>query len=340
MDEFESSAVHENYFRAFSRVNDILAAVQTGDYADTPRRAVRLLNLALTTADNGLARADQLKNDLRTEYVLTNFAAGKYFRVGELLGDAIRTGTQYQGSDSQGVTQLLVCRQEMRDRVADRWDGRIAEAKRRFDAQTEPDRARTMALARLGRLYQRAFRPGDLAALYRAEVADEAVTERVAAIAELGADECGDHGEADSAAALSEISYGFELARLADEPANPDTTIARALQHYTMGERYFAAGRRGAAAPLLRQAVAELADPPRDLNSRQYREWTNIRYLTEHLLGDCHWIGVEKEEANRHYRAAYRLISEYRNPRGPTVANYFNSVVYSAGRWQEFLPHG
>jgi hypothetical protein len=342
MDEFESRAVHENYFRAFSRVNELLDSVQVGFYVDKPRRAVRSLDAALVIARDELAGADQLKNDLRTEYVLTLFDAKKYSRVGELIGDALRTATQFQGKESPGVAELRDCRLQMRQRVAGRWDRKIADAQQRLadvDAMAGPENgARITATARLARLYQKAFRPAEMAQMYRDQVTrltDELgeVAEPVARLADLGAGDCADHGEAESAAALFETYYGYELGRLTSQAASPDTVFSTAFLRYQMGEYYFASGQRYDATPLLRQSLADLARPAVE----QLRDWVNVQYLAEHVLGQCLWMGLESEEANRHFREAYRLVSQSRNPQDPMVVSFFNSVVYSAGRWKEFL---
>jgi hypothetical protein len=346
MDEFDSRTVHENYFRAFNRVNEILDAVQTGGYADAPRRAVRLLELALTTARNGLAGADQLKNDLRTQYVRTLFDAKKYFKVGELLGDALRTAMQFQGKDSPGVAELRDCRLRMRERVAGRWDRKIVDARQRLadiDTKAEPDNgARITLTAKLARLYQKAFRSAEMAEMYRDQVTrltDElgGIAAPVALLAEIGADDCTDHGEVESAAVLFETYYEYEFGRVAAQPAAPDTAFSIAFLRYQMGERHFASGQRYDALPLLRQSVADLAKPVGQRAGKQLRDWANVRYVAEHTLGDCLWMTLESEEANRHYREAYRLISQFRNPQDPMVVNFFNSVVYSAGEWKEFL---
>jgi hypothetical protein len=81
----------------------------------------------------------------------------------------------------------------------------------------------------------------------------------VALLAELGADDCADHGEADSAATLFAIYYEYELGRLAEQQAGPDTVFATGFLRYRMGECYFASGQRYDAQPLLRESLAELA---------------------------------------------------------------------------------
>jgi hypothetical protein len=345
MDEYfdvDSVAAQRAYARASREVTAALDAVRFGEESESPRRALAVMDQAWGLTRRELAMVDYAATEVSTQQVLALFRARKYASVREHMPKALRLASKFQGVGSPGVQRLRACQREMRAVGESKgWGKRVAKAEARLaraEAKAGAEPLDTMKTANtLAGAYARAYRFEDMTALYERKIrelqrsgADEG---SVSAWEYLTADNCLDHGEVATAAALFEQYFTRRLSTYPAEPGVEDVLHQGMLRH-EMATYYLYNSQTHDAEPLLRGLLDRLAAIRGRSNSRlATTTLAGLQHQAESSLADCLWMRVKKAEAHKFYRRAHHsLVAAAPNDSLRPV--YFHNVVYSAQKWQ------